>query len=404
MKNLFIVNYQRTIPPFILNEVSVAEHNFDNIIYVSPNLYVDNRKSVISKNVSFVIGTRWDRFLSALFLPLSFFSSKSLANIKKGFKLKMVSLSFFKEQTKYLFCNHILLRLLKKATKKYKNGLMLASWFDCSAMAVGLFCKKQSSFVPYSFAHSYEIDPTRSKFVGVSFDEIKFRNIKKVFFISTTMRDKYLKRLQSIGIVFPKEKCSIRYLGVFDNGINKENENEFKLLLSCSLAVPIKRLDRIPHILMNCNAKIKWVHLGGGPTLEIIKKQCTDLLDKKPNIKVEFLGQIDNLDVINFFRNNKVDLFINVSDSEGLPVSIMEASSFGVPVIATDVGGTKEIVDDDDGFLISNGDDFEGIARTIDDYFLSPITDVRKRRANARMKWESNFDIVKNAKEFYSKL
>lgn len=37
-------------------------------------------------------------------------------------------------------------------------------------------------------------------------------------------------------------------------------------------------------------------------------------------------------------------MFINVSSSEGLPVSIMEACSFGIPIIATNVGGTAEIV------------------------------------------------------------
>ncbi|MFR4320263.1 MAG: glycosyltransferase [Blautia massiliensis (ex Durand et al. 2017)] len=45
---------------------------------------------------------------------------------------------------------------------------------------------------------------------------------------------------------------------------------------------------------------------------------------------------------------------MNVSSSEGIPVSIMEATSFGIPGIATDAGGTKEIIrDKENGVLLS---------------------------------------------------
>ncbi len=53
-------------------------------------------------------------------------------------------------------------------------------------------------------------------------------------------------------------------------------------------------------------------------------------------------GSID--DLMLFFKENSVDLFINASITEGTPVSIMEAISCGIPIIATDVGGNPEIV------------------------------------------------------------
>lgn len=49
---------------------------------------------------------------------------------------------------------------------------------------------------------------------------------------------------------------------------------------------------------------------------------------------------------------NDFDLFVNMSLSEGIPVSIMEAISFGIPIIATNVGGNAEIVNDETGVLI----------------------------------------------------
>ena len=47
---------------------------------------------------------------------------------------------------------------------------------------------------------------------------------------------------------------------------------------------------------------------------------------------------------------------MNVSESEGIPVSIMEASSFGIPVIATNVGGVGEIVENGYNGLLLNKD------------------------------------------------
>lgn len=66
-----------------------------------------------------------------------------------------------------------------------------------------------------------------------------------------------------------------------------------------------------------------------------------------------------NQQVYDYYKSNKVDVFVNVSYSEGLPVSLMEASSFGIPVIATDVGGSAEIIDKEqkNGFLLDK--DFE---------------------------------------------
>jgi glycosyltransferase involved in cell wall biosynthesis len=46
------------------------------------------------------------------------------------------------------------------------------------------------------------------------------------------------------------------------------------------------------------------------------------------------------------------DAFINVSESEGVPVSIMEGFSFEITVFATDAGGSAEIVDDSYGVII----------------------------------------------------
>lgn len=58
--------------------------------------------------------------------------------------------------------------------------------------------------------------------------------------------------------------------------------------------------------------------------------------------------------VMNYYKEHHFDVFINMSTNEGVPVSIMEAASFGIPIIATNVGGTSEIVQPSVGMLLSS--------------------------------------------------
>lgn len=69
--------------------------------------------------------------------------------------------------------------------------------------------------------------------------------------------------------------------------------------------------------------------------------------------RVRFLGMVE--DMPDFYR--ALDVFVLASWTEGLPRTVLEAMACGIPVVATAVGGTHEVVRDGyDGFLISPGD------------------------------------------------
>ncbi len=78
-----------------------------------------------------------------------------------------------------------------------------------------------------------------------------------------------------------------------------------------------------------------WI-VGGGP-LEFSLRRLTDELGL--NECVTFFGE--QADVSPFLL--AADLFVNSSVTEGLPVSLLEAMSLGLPAVATDVGGMGEI-------------------------------------------------------------
>jgi glycosyltransferase involved in cell wall biosynthesis len=70
---------------------------------------------------------------------------------------------------------------------------------------------------------------------------------------------------------------------------------------------------------------------------------------------VEFLGWVSGDEKNELFQ--AADIFVLPSYIEGLPVSVLEAMSWGIPVITTTVGGIPELIDNYvNGFLISPGD------------------------------------------------
>ncbi len=70
---------------------------------------------------------------------------------------------------------------------------------------------------------------------------------------------------------------------------------------------------------------------------------------------VRFMGARDHEEVCEILR--LADIFVLASQWEGMPMAVLEAMAAGLPVVATDVGGTRElVVEGETGFLISPGD------------------------------------------------
>jgi glycosyltransferase involved in cell wall biosynthesis len=141
---------------------------------------------------------------------------------------------------------------------------------------------------------------------------------------------------------------------------------------------------------------LQWHHFGDGELRESI-----ELMTKKfpANIRVKFWGKVLNEDIHKFYRENPIDLFINVSDSEGIPVSIMEAQSFGIPVLATAVGGTPEIVTNENGWLIPGDATASQISNCIASAMYELSHTSTKRSASLET-WKNRYDADVNFSAF----
>lgn len=102
----------------------------------------------------------------------------------------------------------------------------------------------------------------------------------------------------------------------------------------------------------------RWDFYGEGPLRQELLEKAKSL---NINEFVNFKGNVENSELLELYNDKKIDLLIQNSVerygiSEGIPVSIMEAMAYEIPVIATDCGGTRELVDGKSGILIRQND------------------------------------------------
>jgi glycosyltransferase involved in cell wall biosynthesis len=103
--------------------------------------------------------------------------------------------------------------------------------------------------------------------------------------------------------------------------------------------------------------------------------------------RVQLLGKIDNNKISQFLLT--ADIFIQASDYEGLPHSVLEAINYEIPILSTEVGGCKDLLNDGErGFIIPIPPDKKIIAENI--IYIINNQDEATKRADA-------------AKEFISK-
>lgn len=192
-------------------------------------------------------------------------------------------------------------------------------------------------------------------------------------------------------------------LGTVDPGYRTRRSDDGGLrIVSCSSFTPVKRVELlvagIAHLArQHPDLSIEWNHFGSGPLHETIRDFAQRTLPA--SVVCRFHGQVPSTAVMSWYRDEAVDVFVNVSASEGTPVSIMEAASCGIPVVATAVGGNREIVSDRNGILVSAMPEAKDIADALSVFAFNPEAAVQKR-SGSREVWFENYFAGRNFPEF----
>lgn len=240
----------------------------------------------------------------------------------------------------YLAQQLIVMEKLKADLTNKKDVVIYDYWFVDSTLALTMLKKKGIIHSIICRAHRFDLYDEASMAYGVPFRNWKMKMIDQLYLIS----EHGLKYARSKTSKNYQVKLKLSRLGVMGARVLPPFQNQpAKVIVSCSRMQDFKQVELIPQILKNLKIPVTWIHFGDGPMLEDVKKNLKGL---PSHVKVELKGHKTNQEVLQFYESNQVDLFLSLSLSEGLPVSMMEAQSFGIPIVAYPVGGVPEIIVD----------------------------------------------------------
>ncbi len=116
-------------------------------------------------------------------------------------------------------------------------------------------------------------------------------------------------------------------------------------------------------------------------------------LARELNIDVNFNMKMKMKDWIDLSK--KYNIFINTSNFDNLPVSVIEAMALGFPIVSTNVGGLPFLIEDEKDGLLVNKNDVEHMTQKIIDLMNKPKLALELRK-NAREKAvQFDWDVVK---------
>ncbi|MGP4079197.1 glycosyltransferase [Pseudalkalibacillus sp. R45] len=396
---------------FLNEEIKVLNDYFDKIILIptSRSSWVGNMNKNKLDNVTVERIRRKNKeieilktFLSSILFNKNFYNELLIIFKKKlFFNLHALRVLLITCVNSKIIASKILKTIDSQEINKESNVFIYSYWLSYLSntsilIKDNLINEGFQNVMAISRAHgSSDIFlPKSMKDYKVGLTDLQ-EKLDKIYSIS------YKGKQYLVDVGFKKNRIIVNRLGVNDNGTKKilNNKKEF-CIVSCSSINKVKRVEIIAEALSYLiDAKIHWVHFGDGPLRKKIETKAQSCLPK--NIKYTFMGAVNNQEILNFYKEGNPDLFINVSSMEGIPVSIMEAISFGIPVIATEVGGTNEVCKHQyNGFLMKKDFKIKTLVKNIKHFMEMPSEEYNIYSDNARQLFIKHFNSRKNFKKF----
>ena len=202
------------------------------------------------------------------------------------------------------------------------------------------------------------------------------------------------------------EKVRTARLGItIPDALNPYSRQEERTIVSCSSIIQLKRLDLLIDALSEItDVRIRWIHFGDGALRGEMEQYAQQRLGGKENICYEFRGYMPNSELMYFYRSTAVDLFVNCSDVEGIPVAVMEAMAHGIPAIGRSVGGMEELIDAGCGVLLPEQVNGKELSTAIQMILSLPLEAYASLRMAARVKIEQDYDALRNYHMLYNSI
>lgn len=387
---------------FIENEIPIMSRYYENIFIIACEVPKDEKTvRTVPNNVRILKITAEKssrQKLKDVISSMSLRSNSDYTNeVKKDLKFKQfLFLRYFEAKSSRIYKKVIESGFLNEL--KARDYVLYSYWLFCTAR-VGTFIMNTIP-AKYSFtrAHRYDLYENRNVLNYLPYREMFLERYDNIFPCSLDgenyLRGKYMDF---------SEKIKKSYLGTRDHGVSQcGRQSPFKIV-SCSRVEPVKRVISLAKAISKMDdCDIQWVHIGSGTEFAELENYVKE---HNLNCKCKLLGNMANSDIMKLYKCESFNLFVNVSESEGVPVAIMEAISFGIPVVATDVGGTSEVVKNGlNGTLISEHFTTEELVQSIRFYIDLDNNGYRAYRECAREIWANNFQAVENYRRLHERI
>lgn len=382
---------------FLVPELERLEVAFDRVILIPTAVrdFTSQKATGINTSVRIIKNPQTSReIISALFRnPFTFLTLlvRELRNTKWNFKLLKY----------YVYHIPFALQLKRQILKEIainSDVVLYSYWMDTNAFASALLKRDYPLIKLVVRSHGGDLYNERQESGEVAFRNSVYHAADSLFFISKN-------GLNYVSENYPDfiPKLTLHRLGVEDvNDSLKSEPPSYYQIVSCSSLIPLKRVELIAEVLNNSSLPIQWTHFGGNDLgIKTIEAKVSQIRD---GLTINWKGNVKNEEVQTFYRSNFIDVLVNLSSTEGIPVSIMEAIAFGIPALANDVGGISEIVNNTTGLLVENGLSAREIAIILDDFLLSGKSRDNDFRNGVRQFWSENFCAEKNHSHMISNL
>ncbi|MCP4142060.1 MAG: glycosyltransferase [Chloroflexi bacterium] len=281
------------------------------------------------------------------------------------------------------------------------NSLFYSFWLTQTAFGLGLLKRNYPKIKVVSRAHGYDVFENRYTPAYIPCRTQTLKLINKTFLASADAHNYLKKNYPSFS-----QKYHTACLGVEPtNFTSKASPDKIFRIVSCSSIIPLKRVGLLAKAISHAaqirpKQKFEWIHFGEGPNRKDVQKAINEF---PSSIKAELYGFTPNTQILAHYKKNPVDIFVNLSTTEGTPVSIMEAISCGIPIIATKVGGNPEIVSEENGILLSEIPSEKEIVEAFFKIIDNPEVTLEKRKGSLNI-WREKYNATKNFDKFAQQL
>ena len=378
-KNLYLI---KSLAPWMMEElIAFSRFSKFKIIFLRdvPEYYKNDLEILSDNGIEYIIK------------PFKYKLNLSLVFYLLGFMLKNITKFFSKKYFFWPFNSMAWFLFLDK--DQLKNVGTIHAQFASQAAIVALFIKKRFN-KEYSFTfHAHDI----------YFDNKWFSLLENESKYSFSISEFNIGYVTSNFPNLNKSKLKLSRLGVYlPDNIKSGKQPGDKLVLGFMSNLEEKKgipflLDAFKIVHDRNPEKYELRIAGDGDYMDEIK-QFIDKNNLKNSIKI--LGRIRDQKKIDFYR--EIDLFVLPSirtkdDMDGIPVVLMEAISYGKPIISTKISGIPEIcINDNSGFLIEEKnvdqlvDAIEKIAGSNENYQRFALNSIELAK--------QEYDLVKNSK------